>query len=198
MRAAEYAEFGVAEGPASVDCHAAERARAETVTPEDTQAVEQAFERLLAESSTLAFRIAYSVLRRREDAEDVAQDALARAHRKLRSVRDADRLRPWLVRLCWRMALDHRRSALRRERREQAAPDARPSSSVEDLAAENQFRERLFKAIDALPEKQRIVVMLAGIEGHGIRDVAALLDLPEGTIKSRLHVARQRLKEALR
>jgi RNA polymerase sigma-70 factor (ECF subfamily) len=168
---------------------------------EGFQAVEREFERLLADSSTLAFRIAYSVLRRREDAEDVAQEALARAYRKLRSLRDADRLRPWLVRICWRMALDHRRAARRRERREQAAAEPAVSPgppTVEEVAAENQFRARLFAAIDALPEKHRIVIVLAGIEGYDIGEVAALLELPEGTVKSRLHAARRRLMEDLR
>lgn len=61
-------------------------------------------------------------------------------------------------------------------------------------------RERasqLWEAIDALPEKLRLVVVLAGIEGHDIREVALLIGLPQGTVKSRLFLARQRLKERL-
>jgi RNA polymerase sigma-70 factor (ECF subfamily) len=57
--------------------------------------------------------------------------------------------------------------------------------------------DRLWAAIDALPDKLRVVVVLSNIEGHGIRDVARLLDLPDGTVKSRLFLARQRLKEQL-
>lgn len=186
MRAADYAE-------AKETAESAEHV-------EGFEAVEREFERLLAESSTLAFRIAYSVLRQREDAEDVAQEALARAYRKLRAVRDANRLRPWLVRICWRMALDHRRAARRRERREQPAEPAAPPTltNVEEIAAQNQFRARLFAAIDALPEKHRIVIVLAGIQGYDVGEVAALLELPEGTVKSRLHAARRRLMENLR
>jgi RNA polymerase sigma-70 factor (ECF subfamily) len=88
-----------------------------------------------------------------------------------------------------------------RARREQAAavPAAQPAQlDVEETAVQNQFRARLFAAIDALPEKQRIVVVLAGIEGYDLGEVAALLELPEGTVKSRLHAARRRLMEALR
>jgi len=55
----------------------------------------------------------------------------------------------------------------------------------------------LWNAIDGLSEKLRVVVVLAGIEGHDIREVAALLELPEGTVKSRLFLARQQLKDAL-
>ena len=56
---------------------------------------------------------------------------------------------------------------------------------------------QLWRAIDSLPEKLRIVTVLAGIEEHDIREVALLLDLPEGTVKSRLFLARQRLKDLL-
>jgi DNA-directed RNA polymerase specialized sigma24 family protein len=68
------------------------------------------FELRLAESSTLAFRVAYSVLRNRADAEEVAQDALIRACRSLPSLRDRERLRSWLVGIVWRLALDLQRA----------------------------------------------------------------------------------------
>jgi RNA polymerase sigma-70 factor (ECF subfamily) len=55
----------------------------------------------------------------------------------------------------------------------------------------------LWAAIDNLPEKLRIVIVLASIDGHDVREVAGLLRIPEGTVKSRLFLARQRLKEAL-
>src|SRR5215211_5447930 len=80
--------------------------------------LEQEFEARLVESSTLAFRVAYSVLRHREDAEDVAQDAFARAYRRFRQLRDRDRFRSWLVRMTWRLALDRRRGDRRRTTRE--------------------------------------------------------------------------------
>src|SRR5215203_2790832 len=76
------------------------------------------FEARLVESSTLAFRVAYSVLRQREDAEDVAQDAFAKAYRAFRQLRDRERFRAWLVRMAWRLALDRRRSDRRRLVRE--------------------------------------------------------------------------------
>ena len=56
---------------------------------------------------------------------------------------------------------------------------------------------RLWNAIDALPDKLRVVIVLANIEEHDVADVARLLDVPEGTVKSRLFLARQRLKELL-
>src|SRR5690349_1380317 len=71
--------------------------------------LEREFERRLGESSRLAFRVAYGVLRHREDAEDVAQEAFAKAYRSFRALRDRDRFRAWLVRMTWRLAIDRLR-----------------------------------------------------------------------------------------
>jgi len=155
------------------------------------------FEARLAEFSRLAFRVAYGVLRHREDAEDVAQEALTRAYRNLRQLRDRDRFRAWLVRITWRLALDHQRSCKRRTTRESVPAPSNRIETAADLLAAREQSERLWTAIEALPEKLRIVTVLAGIEEHDIREVSLLLDLPEGTVKSRLFLARQRLKELL-
>src|SRR5215216_2139740 len=83
-----------------------------------TGEIEREFEARLAESSTLAFRVAYGVLRHRQDAEDVAQDAFVKAYRNFRQLRDRDRFRAWLVRMTWRLAIDRWRSDRRRSARE--------------------------------------------------------------------------------
>ena len=171
------------------------------------QALAREFEARLVESSTLAVRVAYSVLRNREDAEDVAQEAFAKAYRSFSRLRDRERFRAWLVRMTWRMALDRQRANRRRMAREGHSDPWLPASAgrslgpVEaDVQVGLEARERtrhLWRAIDALSEKLRIVIVLAGIQEHDIKEVAALLDLPEGTVKSRLFAARQQLKDAL-
>jgi RNA polymerase sigma-70 factor, ECF subfamily len=160
--------------------------------------LEREFEERLAEAATLAVRVAYGVLHTREDAEDVAQEAAVRAYRSFGSLRNRDSFRAWLVRTTWRLALDRRRTQRRRAAREQAAYAARPlPRTVEEVAAGRQAQERVWGALEALPEKLRIVVVLAAIEGHGMREVAALLRVPEGTVKTRLHRARRKLQEIL-
>src|SRR3989449_4175336 len=87
--------------------------------------LEQEFEARLVESSTLAFRIAFSVLRHRQDAEEVAQEAFVKAYRRFSQLRDRDRFRAWLVRMTWRLAIDPQRSDPRpvgREHDQEAAP----------------------------------------------------------------------------
>src|SRR5712675_1701432 len=87
------------------------------------QELEREFEIRLAESSTLAFRVAYGVLRHRQDAEDVAQEAFVKAYRSFRQLRDRERFRAWLVRMTWRLAIDRRRNDRRRLAREDGAAD---------------------------------------------------------------------------
>lgn len=158
------------------------------------QELAREFEVRLLESSTLAVRVAYSVLRNREDAEDVAQEAFAKAYRSFSQLRDRERFRAWLVRMTWRMALDRQRSNRRRVAREDRVETPTITS---DQHEQRERAEHLWRAIDSLSEKLRVVIVLAGIEGHDIREVAALLELPEGTVKSRLFAARQQLKDAL-
>ena len=173
--------------------------------------LEREFEKRLVESSTLAFRVAYGVLRHRQDAEDVAQEAFVKAYRRFRQLRDRERFRAWLVRMTWRLAIDRQRHDRRREARDRSPEGLRHTSSqghassvaqgfspaVLDHLEARERADRLWAAIDALPDKLRVAIVLANIEEHDLGEVARLLDLPEGTVKSRLFLARQRLKELL-
>ncbi len=163
----------------------------------DEAALEREFDSRLSDSSTLAFRVAFSVLRHREDAEDVAQEAFVRAHRSIRQLRDRGRFRAWLVRMTWRLAIDKRRGDRRRCAREEAVAPVETSASSEDALIAQERGMRLWRAIDALPEKLRLVIVLSAIEEQSVRDVAALLEVAEGTVKSRLFDARKRLQEML-
>lgn len=165
------------------------------------RARDRELESLLIESAPLAFRVAYGVLRQRQDAQDVAQEALFKAFRSWRNLRDRDRFRAWIVRMTWRMAIDRQRSDRRRAVRE--AEHVREAAHVNGTQMppaidSNEQAAALWVAIDALPEKLRMTIVLAGIEGYDTREVARLLDVPEGTVKSRLFLARRRLKEMLR
>ena len=186
----------------------ADRLAGSLVTVDEDLARE--FEARLVESSRLAFRVAFSVLRQREDAEDVAQEAFAKAYRSFRQLRDRGRFRAWLVRMTWRLALDRQRANRRRLAREtpeiveaglpwpeQRRRQTRLEQTTTDALVAQERAEQLWRAIDALPEKLRLAIVLAGIEGHDVREVAVLLNVPEGTIKSRLFLARKHLRERL-
>jgi RNA polymerase sigma-70 factor, ECF subfamily len=164
-------------------------------------ATRREFEQLLGECGPLAFRVARGVLRNTADAEEVAQEALLRAYRKFDQLRDSQRFRGWLVRVAFRLALDRARSAKRREQRESdwAHPVRLPAPpTTEDLAASSEFQAHFDRALDTLPDKLRLVLLLCAMEGHTLEEVAATLGIPVGTVKSRLFVARKKLAEKLR
>src|SRR5215212_9620987 len=135
----------------------------------------QEFEARLRDSGTLAFRVAYGVLRHRQDAEDVAQEAFVRAYRSFRQLRDRDRFRAWLVRLAWRLAIDRQRSDRRRMAREISHAREQPLATQPDDSAGHDRSAALWRAIDALPEKLRVVIILANIQEHDLAEVSRLL-----------------------
>jgi RNA polymerase sigma-70 factor (ECF subfamily) len=159
------------------------------------------FEERLAECGPLAYRVARSVLRNSADAEDVAQEALLRAYRSFHRLRDRNRFRGWLVRISFRLALDRLRASKRREQRDTlwSLPKHQPRpASAEDLAASNEFQAHLDRALGELPEKLRLVLLLAAMEGHSLDEIATIVGVPVGTVKSRIFLARKQLAEKLR
>src|SRR5689334_6269678 len=76
----------------------------------DESDADREFERAVRDAADLAVRVAYGVLRQREDAEEVAQEAFARAYSRFASLRDREHFRAWIVRVTWRVAIDRWRS----------------------------------------------------------------------------------------
>jgi len=155
------------------------------------------WEALQAENAPLAFRVARAVLRNDADAEDVAQETLLKAYQRFARLRDRTRFRSWLVRISFRLALDRLRSMKRRQQREAqwVFENARTESGG---ASGGEFRHHLQRALDELPEKQRLVLLLAALDGHTLEEVSVLLGVPLGTVKSRLFFAKKALGEKLR
>jgi len=165
-----------------------------------TASARSEFELRLRECAPLAYRVARSVLRNDADAEEIAQEALFRAYRKFNELRDPSRFRAWVVRISFRLALDRWRSFKRREQRETAWArlGAQPPPTAEQVALSSEFQARLERALDELPDKTRLVVILSAIQGHTLEEVAAILEIPVGTVKSKLFHARKQLAEKLR
>ena len=104
----------------------------------DHAKLEREFEDRLRESSTLAVRVAYSVVRQRQDAEEVAQEAFAKAYSRFSQLRDRNSFRAWLVRMTWRLAIDRWRSDRRRTAREQSGVLEVRDPTAEGIVAANE------------------------------------------------------------
>ena len=158
-----------------------------------------AYEELVHAYQGIAFRIAYVLAGNAADAEEAAQDGFVKAWRALGRFRDGAPFRPWLVQIVANEARNRRRSAGRRAHlalraaTEHPSGDAAPSPEAAVLSAEQ--REGLLAAVNELPEDQRAVISLRYFLGLSEQEVAAALDLPSGTVKSRTSRALDRLRE---
>ena len=168
----------------------------------------QAFEGLMRPHNRLLFRTARSILKDDAEAEDALQDAYLRAWRALRAFRAESKVATWLVRIVINEALGRLRrsgakvipldpamesSGLDREASMEDDPDRRPEH--ETLRAE--MRRLIEARIDLLPDAFRIVFMLRAVEDLSVEEVAATLQLPESTVRTRFFRARGLLREGL-
>jgi RNA polymerase sigma-70 factor (ECF subfamily) len=167
-----------------------------------TQAEEQeaGFGARVAENQRRVFQIAYGILGNAADAEDVAQEAFLRAYRKFTSLREAEKFRAWVNRIVFRLALNRQRGMRRRLVRETAWQVTGPGEVIDGArkAEERVLVERLRHEIEGLPDKLRRVLQLSIVEDMEAADVGAVLGIPAGTVRSRLHTARKRLLEAMK
>ena len=169
----------------------------ERSAPEPSAALdrERDFVRLVAENQHRVVAIARGVLRNPQDAEEVAQDAFIRAYRFFESLREADKFRAWVNRIVFTLALNRKRAARRRLDRDTAwhqslgdIPQQQGRAAVDKI-----FLSDVRAQIDSLPDKLRIVLVLCAIEDMEASEVAAVLRIPTGTVRSRLHSARKQL-----
>lgn len=168
-----------------------------------------AFAVLMSLHNRSLFRVARSILRNDQEAEDALQEAWLDAYRNLSSFRAESSLSTWLTRIALNAALGRRRQQQRRaevvalwgdgppmqEEEIMSRPDEGQSPEREALRAE--MRRVLERAIDTLPEQFRIVFILRALEEMASEDVAAVLGIPEATARSRFFRARSMLRERL-
>ena len=168
-------------------------ARAEAHNPE------AGFGERIAENQRRVFQIAYGVLGNSADAEDVAQEAFLRAYQKFDSLREAEKFRAWVNRIVFRLALNRQRSYRRRLARDSAwqITETQVADGAKD-AEQRVMLERLRREIERLPQKFRSVLQLSLVEEMDGADVGAVLGIPAGTVRSRLHTARKVLLDVMK
>ena len=159
----------------------------------------ETFENELTQLLPRLRRFAHSLSRNGADADDLTQATVERALRSQEQWQPGTRLDSWLYRIMRNLWIDTARARTRRERHE--APEEEAQSVGEDPRESIEASLELKRAMDAmerLPDEQREVVALILIEGFGYREVSEMLDLPIGTVSSRLVRGRTALLEMLR
>jgi len=162
------------------------------------------FESLLAPHIDTLYRLAYRFTRQRHDAEDLVQELLLKLYPKLKQLQEIEQLRPWLARTLYNLYID----TLRRQQRSalgnvdfdseselasliDAAPEPERRAELDDTG------NQLANALAQLKESQRTLIILHDVEGYTLTELAEILSHPLGTLKSRLHRARNQLRELL-
>lgn len=156
---------------------------------------------LVRQYQNYVFRLCFLIMRNEQDAEDMTQETFIRACRALPrfEIREGISLEAWL----YRIAVNRCRSRLRRKWY-QVLPwpgntprVVSPEPQPDRLVMQSEQRSEILEAINSLNDKHRLVVILRYYAGFSNEEIAEVLKIPSGTVRSRLHTARQRLKKLL-
>ena len=159
---------------------------------EEAAAREARFTALVERQSRFVFRVAYALLRNPYDAEDVVQETFLKLYRT-RGWEGMKDEKAYLARTAWRMAVA-------RTPARHGAPDpelASPEASPEEAAMTANWSATVHRLVDALPEELRRPLALSSMEELNSREIAGLMGIAEGTVRTRIMRARQILKQKL-
>jgi RNA polymerase sigma-70 factor, ECF subfamily len=163
-----------------------------------------AFRSLVREYHPLAYNLAYRVLGDVQDAEEVVQDAFIKIYRALDSFRGEASLKTWILRIVMRLSLNRRRDRARSSwrrmglhRREAGTMDLPTVQNPEALYITDEYRQLLRRLVDQLSAPLRQVLILNTFEELSYEEISRVLDIPLGTVSSRISSARKQLLRAL-
>jgi RNA polymerase sigma-70 factor (ECF subfamily) len=180
------------------------RREAEDLVARTQAGDEVAFAQLVRENQGRVYRIALGMLKDPDSAMDVAQETFLRVHRNLARFRSEAAFSTWAYRICVNLSLDVVR---RRRPLEPLPPDddaawetnlaALPVLNPEQIASSRELGGRILAALEQLPEKHRAILLLREVEGLSYEQLAEVLQIPKGTVMSRLFHARLKLQRGL-
>lgn len=160
----------------------------------------EAFEQVVRRYQQYAFRIAYGILGNDRDAEDMVQEAFITVYYKISGLRNPQAFPTWLAKivtnLCLRTSEKSDKSTILSLESVENTPIN--SSAANDVYRQSDTRQDVHRAILNLPADYRTVVVLRDLQGYSYDEIAEIIDVPVGTVKSRIHQARTLLAEILR
>jgi RNA polymerase sigma-70 factor, ECF subfamily len=161
-------------------------------------------ETLVADHSRMVFRIAYSILRNHHDAEDAAQECFLRVWKHKDRLHEIGNAKTWLARIAWTTALDKRRAGHKMLSLDDGEPGVELMESLSDgtpaadeQLANRQKQELLQRLIAGLPDDLAQTLELSTVQELNSAEIAEVMKIPEGSVRTRLFRARKQLKEKL-
>jgi RNA polymerase sigma-70 factor (ECF subfamily) len=156
----------------------------------------ESFGTLVERYDRAVYHLAYRTLHDVEEAKDATQEAFMKAYRALHTFRPGAKFSTWIFTIVYHACCD--RLARRKRLSDAELPDrADPAAGPEALAEASDDARRLRAAIEGLPEKYRTVITLFHLQGKQYEEIATVLDLPMGTVKTHLFRAKELLRKAL-
>jgi RNA polymerase sigma-70 factor (ECF subfamily) len=167
-----------------------------------------AYRGLVEKYQDRVYHMVYGMVRNREDARDITQDAFVKAYDNLQRFRLESSFYTWIYRIAMNLSIDHLRRRKRKgttefdetiaNRDEHGGIDEIHNQESPSKALERKrLYDRIMTAMQDLPEDQRQVVLLRELEGLSYKEIAEVMEIPEGTVMSRLYYARRKLQKAL-
>ncbi len=162
-----------------------------------------AFELLILKYQSQIFFTAMNIVKNREFAEDISQDAFLKAYEKLDTLQDKNHFFAWLKRITVNLSLNHYERGKRlvdidTEEDETSYFDRiTTGENPEDFLIKDELKKYIRMFVDALPERLRTVVILREVEDLSYEEISEILNIPLGTVRSRLFNARQIIKDRL-
>ncbi|MBQ8758625.1 MAG: sigma-70 family RNA polymerase sigma factor [Clostridia bacterium] len=169
-----------------------------------------AFERLVRKYEKYVCTTVYSVVRNYDDSFDVAQEVFLKLYHNIGSFKGESSFSSWLYRIAKNTALDFLRKEKKNknnvslytengdgEETELSVPDTSVSSNPEQTAVKNEAKDIIYTALDEISEEHKEIIILRDIDGYTYEEIAEMLGLEYGTVKSRLFRAREALRKKL-
>lgn len=168
-----------------------------------------AYQGLVEKYQNRVYHLVYGMVRNREDAADITQDAFVKAYQKIDSFRLESSFYTWLYRIAMNQAIDFLRKRKRRGTSEfdesiaaresdGSIAESHNSTSPRKALERKQLYKQIMDALEQLPEDQKQVILLREVEGLSYKEICDIMGIPEGTVMSRLFYARKKMQKLLR
>ena len=164
---------------------------------------EDAMKEIFDQYREKVYRVAYGVVRHREDALDIVQEVFIKVFRSIKNFEGKSRFYTYLYRMAMNTAIDHSRRA---KKLYTSSIDEEggftPVDAIENrpdrIAAQKELEEKLKKAMDGLPDDQKTALIFREVEGLSYQEMAEAMGCSIGTVMSRLHYGRKKVQDSLR